>query len=94
MLTDDSLMPFGAHEGKRFGDVHDSYWLWFLEQPWAASRGEMFEYAKSRVPEKEPPAQPAKAEKPANPAKRKKKEKPVYVLPEVTEPGMLAPWEE
>lgn len=46
-LTDDDKMPFGAHKGKRLGDVPDDYWQWFLQQYWAwTSYPQLVEYAK------------------------------------------------
>ncbi len=44
-LHDDRLMPFGKHEGKRLGEVPDSYWRWFLRQDWCDERPELVEYA-------------------------------------------------
>lgn len=31
-MTDDSLMPFGKHKGKKLGDVPASYLLWLYDQ--------------------------------------------------------------
>jgi len=37
-LHDDDLMPIGNHAGKRLGDVPDSYWRWFVDQPWSEEK--------------------------------------------------------
>lgn len=29
ILTDDSIMKFGKHKGKKLGDIEDSFFLWF-----------------------------------------------------------------
>lgn len=33
-LTDDSLMPFGKHKGKRLDQVPASYLLWLWDDGW------------------------------------------------------------
>ena len=45
-LHDDSIMPFGKHQGQRLGEVPDGYWRWFLRQEWADNYPELVEYAK------------------------------------------------
>lgn len=30
-ITDDSIMPWGAHKGKQMSEVPDSYLLWLYE---------------------------------------------------------------
>lgn len=30
-MNDDSIMPFGIHQGKRLADVPDKYLLWLYE---------------------------------------------------------------
>lgn len=82
MLTDDSLMPFGANEGKRAGDVPDTYWMWFLNQPWSAYKPDFVDYAMLRLPGSKPAKSPEQRKKPA------------YVPSKVVHPDLLAPWEE
>ena len=33
IITDNSLMPFGKHAGKKMSEVPDDYLLWLYEQP-------------------------------------------------------------
>lgn len=33
-LKDDSLMPFGKHQGKKMANVPAGYLLWLNDQPW------------------------------------------------------------
>ncbi len=33
-ITDDSKITFGKHVGKKMVEVHASYLMWLLEQPW------------------------------------------------------------
>lgn len=32
--TDQTVMPWGVHKGKRLADLDASYLLWLWEQPW------------------------------------------------------------
>lgn len=32
--TDDTVIPWGAHKGKKLKDLDASYLLWLYEQPW------------------------------------------------------------
>lgn len=32
--TDDDLMPFGTHKGKKLGDLRAQYLLWLGDQEW------------------------------------------------------------
>ena len=50
-LNDDDLMPFGKYQGKRLGEVPDSYWLWFLGQDWCDKYPDLVEYANVLVEE-------------------------------------------
>ena len=45
-LDDDTRMPFGANQGKRLGEIPDSYWRWFQMQEWADQWPDLLEYAK------------------------------------------------
>ena len=47
-LTDESLMPFGLHKGKKMMDVPGKYFGWIAEQPWASKWPRVMEYIKSR----------------------------------------------
>lgn len=42
MITDESIMPFGKHKGKKMVDVPDDYLLWLLQE--GNTYGEMLEY--------------------------------------------------
>jgi uncharacterized protein (DUF3820 family) len=42
MITDESIMPFGKHKGKKMIDVPDEYLLWLLQE--GNTYGEMLEY--------------------------------------------------
>ena len=45
MLTEDSLMPFGTHKGKRMSDVPPSWLMWW----WGSRRnsyGPLYDYIK------------------------------------------------
>lgn len=44
-LSDDDEMPFGKHQGSPLGDVPDSYWQWFLRQPWCDNYPALVQYA-------------------------------------------------
>ena len=44
-LNDDDVMPFGKHKNERLGDVPDSYWRWFLNQPFAVEYPDLLAYA-------------------------------------------------
>lgn len=44
-LNDNDIMPFGKHKGKNLGTIPDSYWNWFLEQPWAKDYKDLLQYA-------------------------------------------------
>lgn len=44
MITDESIMPFGKHKGKKMIDVPDEYLLWLLQE--GNTYGEMLEYLK------------------------------------------------
>ena len=44
--TDDTLMPWGAHESKRLGDVPPSYLLWLFERPWIKDWPGLYSYLK------------------------------------------------
>jgi uncharacterized protein (DUF3820 family) len=37
-LTDESLMPFGKHAGKKMVDVPPDYLLWYKEQKWEKNK--------------------------------------------------------
>lgn len=42
MITDESIMPFGKHKGKKMIDVPDDYLFWLLQE--GNTYGEMLEY--------------------------------------------------
>ena len=44
--TDDSVMPWGAHKGKRLRDIQPSYLLWLFEQPWIKDYAGLHAYLK------------------------------------------------
>jgi len=44
-LHDDDKMPFGKWSGTPLGEVPDSYWRWFLQQPWVENHPDLLEYA-------------------------------------------------
>ena len=39
-LTDDDLMPFGKHRGRRLEDVPARYLLWLWDEGWHQRTGE------------------------------------------------------
>jgi uncharacterized protein (DUF3820 family) len=41
-MDDNSIMPYGAHKGKKMANVPDDYLLWCYDQPWC--RGEVKKY--------------------------------------------------
>lgn len=43
---DKSKMTFGIHKGKNLGEIPDSYWVWFVEQPWAQQHPDLVAYAR------------------------------------------------
>lgn len=43
---DGDIMEWGTHSGKQLGDIPDSYWKWFLAQPWSVKYPDLVEYAK------------------------------------------------
>lgn len=50
-MTDQSIMPFGAHKGKQLADVPDSYFLWLWHQDWFAANksSELYLYVKGNL---------------------------------------------
>ena len=44
--TDETVMPWGAHEGKKLSDVPPSYLLWLYEQPWIREWPGLYAYLK------------------------------------------------
>lgn len=42
--SDDTLMPWGEHKGKRLGDVPPTHLNWLLSQPWIQQYKELFQY--------------------------------------------------
>lgn len=45
-LNDDDIMPISQeHKGKTLGEVPDSFWRWFLAQPWCDDYPDLVEYA-------------------------------------------------
>lgn len=44
-LHDDDVMPFGAHRGKKLGEIPSSYWDWFLNQKWRDQWPSLVQYA-------------------------------------------------
>jgi hypothetical protein len=54
-------MPWGAHQGKRLGDIPDAFWIWFLHQTWCKDWKDLWDYIKPRVKELK-----AAAEKPSD----------------------------
>jgi len=49
MLDHDEIMSFGKHKGKRWGDVPEYYWKWFLGQKWCEEHPLMVNYANAVV---------------------------------------------
>ncbi len=35
---DDTVMPFGEHQGKRLGDIPDDYLFWLWDQTWVETK--------------------------------------------------------
>ena len=46
VITDNFLISFGKHKGKRIGDVPASYLIWFYEQDWAEKWPDVYSYCK------------------------------------------------
>lgn len=44
-LNDDTIMSWGKHRDKRFGDIPDDYWRWFLGQDWCDKYPNTVRYA-------------------------------------------------
>jgi len=46
-LHDECKMPVrGSYFGEPLGDIPDSYWRWFLRQPWCEQYPDLVQYAK------------------------------------------------
>ena len=43
-LTDESLMYFGEHKGKKLANLPDSYCAWLLKQDWIKSHEALYAY--------------------------------------------------
>ena len=43
-MTDESMMPFGVHEGKKMKAVPGGYLLWCADQDWIGEWPELREY--------------------------------------------------
>lgn len=48
-MNNESLMPLGAHKGKKMKDVPDEYLLWLSNQDWL--KGDLKAYLKAYVQE-------------------------------------------
>jgi len=46
-FTDDTLMPWGKHQGVKMSDVPASYLLWLYEQPWIKDWKELHAYLRA-----------------------------------------------
>ena len=55
-LSDESLMPWGKHLGKRMADVPTAYLKWFAHERWRDVYPETLAYALTRIGLSEPPA--------------------------------------
>jgi len=42
--TDETLMPWGEHEGTRLADIPASYLAWFMDQDWARDWPQLHNY--------------------------------------------------
>jgi len=49
ILDDDSVMPFGKHQGKRLSEISDNYWEWFVDQDWSSKWPGLVQYAEDRL---------------------------------------------
>lgn len=48
-MTDESLMPFGKHEGKRLVDVPAGYFLWLAKQEWLEDWPSLYDYVEDNL---------------------------------------------
>lgn len=56
-LTDDSIMPFGEHKGKKLRDVPDNYLFWWFNEKDAARHSPyLYDYCEARLESYDPVA--------------------------------------
>jgi uncharacterized protein (DUF3820 family) len=48
MITDETIVPFGKHKGKKAGEVPNGYWLYMYDRN--KLTGEWKKYAEQQVP--------------------------------------------